>query len=144
MNPNYNPLYLTTNGDTKIPLAQQLKLYGYVCAVTDMKGEFELLYPEEHVDDDFFLCCDFVHESILDSITLPALHRIPLKNVMSPNGRRKTKRVNVAFSTKMWVGCNRDEVSEIRLYISTSKGHVPSFRKCELKCSLICIPRHFL
>jgi hypothetical protein len=141
MNPIDNPLHLTTHGDSKITFSKTLQLYNYVCAVTEIKGDFELTFPEQY-DDEWFLCCDFVHESIVDSGTLPVLHRIPCKK--KGNSNRATERVNIDFPTNLWVGCNRNEVIEARLYITNKFGEVPSFEHCSLRCSLICIPRKYL
>jgi hypothetical protein len=139
MNPVNNPLHLTTRGDTRIPFSKQLYLKDYVCAVTEIKGEFQVEEPQLYTNE-WFLCCDFVHESIVDRGTLPVLHRIPCKLLVKNN----IQRVNTEFSINLWVGCNRDDINEVRLYITDKNGTVPSFINCTLKCSLICIPRRYL
>lgn len=143
-----NPLHLTTNGDSRILFSSKLFLEGYVCAVTEMKGEFVINDPSPDYSNEWFLCCDFVHESIVNQGTLPALHRIPCKRKTNAAQNRLDgtvlERVNAEFVTNLWIACNRNEVNEVRLYIADANGEVPSFERCDLRCSLICIPKHYL
>lgn len=140
-----NALYLSVKGtgDVKISLPKSVNLENYVISVLDMKGTYTLSL-DENTTKQLFLCCDFVTDSIVDDYLLPVLRRIPnnvSRKVDNEGNVVISNRINEDFGKMLWIGSSRSDVGEVRLYITDRSGRVPSFAKCRLNCTLICIPK---
>ena len=133
-------MYLNMNRvDSTVELPISIHLKDKAVALVDVSGDF---FPQ-NTKRNFYLCCDFIEPSILQGSTSTNVYPI-LRMVHSERGEDKNKlkidKIRETYGKLIYVGCNRDEVSNIRLYLIDDDGNLPSFDNCQLKCSLLLIP----
>ena len=121
--------YLKMSKETaSFQFPEEILLGGFTCGVFEMKGEITPVVNGEH----FFLCGNFIKESIFPEGKIPVLRRIPWND---------KGMINIKFKKILWLPINREKISEMKLYICDSLGNVPSFNNVSLSCTLVCIPQ---
>ena len=134
-----NLLYLELqNGDTHIDLPLTLDLKNKGVALMEIAG----FYTPRQSDKHLYLCCDFIQSSVLQGgsrINLhPILHHVTFKSGKKRDGSDAlTDKIAESYSKLIFLPCNRDDVSDIRLYLVDDQGNSPSFKECHLKCTLL-------
>lgn len=124
-----NALYLWTNGDTVITLADTLELEGYGVGLIEMHGKIVISGIPNN--DPLYLCSDISQDTYVRNIKLPVLREIKRNgNGLVINDLCKT----------IWLKVTRQSISKIRLYICDVLGNVVSFDKKKLYCTLLFIP----
>jgi len=88
-----------------------------------------------------YLCCDFIDENSIvcnDKGNLfPILRQLNFKSIGKQNNTNYLFRIKEVYNKIIFLPCNRDEVDTMRIYLTDEYGKIPSFSKCELKCSLL-------
>ena len=80
---------------------------------------------------DLYLCGDIVDNSFVNGIKLPVLRCI----------KRKTNGFIISnLSRVIWLKLNRPFITDIRTYITNSKGEIISLDKNTVECTLLLIP----
>ena len=135
-------LYLNMNSaDSNIELPVPLKLNTSGVAIVDISGEYFPRSPGKV----YYLCCDFVEPSVLqgkkNSNVFPILRMLNFKAGKNKNEDYVDK-IKENYAKLIFTGCNRDEVQDLRLYLIDEDGNLPSFEDCQLKCTLLIIPRN--
>jgi hypothetical protein len=121
-----NVLYLWTNGDSTIPLAELLHLEGQLVGVVDIHGKIE--NGEESMKKPYYLCSDIANEAYVNSIKLPVLCQI----CTNTNGY-----INNTMNNVIWLRVRRETIDKLRLYICDEKGDIKSFEGKGVYCTLL-------
>ena len=88
----------------------------------------------------YYLCCDFVETSILQGTN--SINVYPILRMIRSNQGANMDTIRENFQKLIYINCNRADVSNVRLYLIDEDGNLPSFDRCELKCTLLFIPHH--
>lgn len=135
-------LYLNLNevdSTVELPLTLHLKDKGI--ALVDITSDCSPRYKKKNL----YLCCDFIEPSILqgDQTTnvYPILRMLTSKAAKNGKGDPIDK-IREIYAKLIFVECNREEVTNIRMYVIDEDGNLPPFTSCQLKCTLLIIPRN--
>ncbi len=125
-----NALYLYTDGDTTIPLAETLEIEKYGCAVIDLYGKVDKKFAGQTL----YLCADFVQDVFVESIKLRALRHFVVKS---------NSFVSEEIYNPIWLPITRRPISCVRLYICDSQGEIQSVGSRGLRCTLLLVPNRY-
>ena len=143
-----NAIYIEmTSSDHRMSLPVELDMRNKQCALFEATGT---VVP--YMKKPLFLCSDFIESSIVGERMIPVLRRIQLmpdeEDEQDDDGDDAKKKgkvrtsgiVDHIFHKMLWMSTNRDEVDEIRVYISDETGKTVTFSSCDLSCTLVSIP----
>lgn len=144
--------YLRTSGDTvnhvfDIPY----DFTGYACGVMQISSVVTLkpISPEEVAavaiakakgkkvvpKGSLYLCCDICEESFIGGVKGQEVKKLPvLRELPNPT---KSGRRDLIIPDVLWVNVTTPFVKYIRLYIVNEKGEIPTFKQCNLKCTVL-------
>jgi hypothetical protein len=156
--------YLRTSGDTinhVFPIPYDFT--GYSCGVMQITGAIALksipVSPSEaepegsqHSEGEeevsfstkkrkeipkgsLFLCCDICEDSPVAGTDGEPCRKMPVLREL-PNPRKANTR-NVDTGETVWLDVTTPFIKDIRLYILNENGEEPSFRQCDLHCTLV-------
>lgn len=117
----------------------QYDFNGYWLAVTQLEGNVRLadtsLHPKSslHAKTPLYLCCDVCEESYMagqDS-------RPPLKLPIIMELPAKMGNIDLFITDFVWYRVTKPFISDIKLYIVNETGSIPSFTKCDVRCSFL-------
>ena len=118
-----NTIYLSTNGDTIIPLGLPIIVEeDYECGVIQLHGRVLANTTEA-----LYLCCDICEESRVEDKMLPVLCRVR---------RNQGGVISTDINHVSWLPIVRKPIQHIRLYICTEDGEIVSLRNRRLYCTL--------
>lgn len=120
-------VYLWTNGDHITNLSETLEVEGYGCGILDISGKL----PQLNANDVYYLCCDFIEDSFVNSTRLPVLREI---RVNSKGG------IQSDVGHVIWIPVTRTSLSYARLYITDHNGKIISLGGRGLYSTLLFIP----
>jgi hypothetical protein len=117
----------------------QYDLNGYWLAVTQLEGNVRLsdtkIHPAKtkYPKSPLYLCCDVVEESYMAGqdgrrpLKLPIIMELP-----SIIGN-----MDIFIADFLWYKITHPFFSDSKLYIVDETGNIPSFEKCDIRCSFL-------
>lgn len=114
----------------------QYDFNGYWVAITQLEGDVKLIDQSKgskFPNTPLYLCCDICEESYMSGQdgklpkSLPILMELP-----SVIGN-----MDLFITEFLWYKVTNPFISHIKLYIVDETGTVPTFRSCDLRCSVL-------
>ena len=128
-----NAIYVTMSSPNHlVQLPVEISGEDKGCAVLEIQGH---VWP--YVEQDLYLCVDFIEESFIGAKMMPILRRITLEKDETGGGAS----IRRTYDKMLWLSCNRSTIKELRTYISDAWGNFPPFVDCHISCTLVIIPR---
>lgn len=128
-----NVLYLSTSGDDTIVLPNPLEFYDR-CALVEINGKISPRKKNGNLKDsnnnNLYLCCNIVEESLVGKVKMPVLRVINRKNGTIIN----------EINNLLWLKVMRPNILSIRLYICDEFGEIVSVARNKLNCTLVFEP----
>lgn len=117
----------------------QYDFSGYWVAMSTLEGDVRLedesLQPKKskYPKSPLYLCCDICEESYMAGIG----SKLPLKLPILMELPSVIGNMDVYISEFLWYKVTNPYMSDIKLYIVDETGQIPSFKKCDVRCSLL-------
>ena len=118
-----NEIFFDITINLKCPL---LEASQYCVALSEITGRIQS--KDERKKTPLYLCCDICEDSNVMDVKMPVLRQI----IRSQGGN-----ITNTLNSKFWMNIVRDEITQIRLYISDIYGELQPLSNCLLNGTLL-------